>query len=299
MYDVKGWMFQAGMVLGALVATRSPIPARYSTSSSRVPTNNFCYFSLEYPKGEVLEKFLVKSRPTRLGFEGIAWPAKEDARFPESQRGVEICLPMAMLGVPRFDIMRVYGSQSIRYTSVAKYLIGELTFLAVRLHRKEVREQTKFENRFRFTAERISTLRAIIDWRREDVAQGTSRQALRSCFSQFALYTQLFSIRAWEVKGRDKHLAELELVLDSLVSSGDLGRDNHGYIIQGKALQTLSDFETNDRRAKAAERGNTRMFWLTVVITIATAIQAYFVAFPAGALISVPEQASVQSYDGI
>ena len=273
--NIRKWVAHVFIYLLARVATRRPIPEAFSLSSSAKPLHNFCYFALVYPKSEKTEKFLIKSIIPKLGYNGISFPMNAESRFVDSMQGIETCLPYSILGFPHFEILRIYGSQQIVYSNAWEFLAGEFTLLPLRWHRREVRRQHVFERSFRFTCERISTLSAIIDWRREAPKRGTPRQFLRNEFSQFDLYTQLFSYRAWELKDRDQHLAELELVLDSLVSSSDLGHNNNGYFIAGKALQTLSDFETDDRRAKAADRANTRMFWLTVIITLATGIQAY------------------------
>ncbi|MEX5727252.1 hypothetical protein Ga0609869_000605 [Rhodovulum iodosum] len=253
--------------LSAWLATNKPIPERYSLSAGYEVKYNFTYLGFE-EKGVNYSRFLLLEKPRKEGLTGLGWPA-------DASKGVNVSIPFKIIVDPEYDIRRIYGPIEIKYNTLASYIFGETTLKHKREYWKERLAQRVFNRSFRFSAERMDILEKLVDWRRQLLKEGAEGSLSRGRFSHFDFFSLLYSIRAWGLDDRHIYLEELKFVLDSLVASGELSYRDGRYHLEAKALETLSRYEDSRRRHRDQTKQNSRVSLLTLVIAIATALQAF------------------------
>lgn len=254
--------------LGAWLATIRDVPERYSFSSSYESKHNFTYFWFEYSNG-ALRRFIVTQKPLKQGLVGSGWINVEEQAVP-------LCIPYKLMGRPvAYDIRRVIGPLTIEYKSVWKFIFATLLRAPYRKLSAEKRAQRLFANSFRFSAERMDVLQRIVDWRRASGANtGLLYDFERDQFSHVNLLSEMFSIRIWGLAEKDKYLAELKFVMNSLAETGELKKVDTNYSLTPRALETLSKFEESNRVHDDAVSHNRWIKFLTVVIAGAATLQA-------------------------
>jgi hypothetical protein len=102
--------------------------------------------------------------------------------------------------------------------------------------------------------------------------------------SIFDLMTQLHSSRWLNHPNRNRKQCEIKLYLESLVDTGDLKTDTSGYhyLVTGKALQTIQQYEEEERRHNDSVKVQKGIFYLTFFIALAALIQAIKLFCPIG-----------------
>ena len=70
--------------------------------------------------------------------------------------------------------------------------------------------------------------------------------------------------------------AWLELILKSLIETGDIEKTESGYVVTGKSLTTIAQYEEENRRNKTQTRLNVILVFLTAIIAFATVFQTLF-----------------------
>lgn len=107
------------------------------------------------------------------------------------------------------------------------------------------------------------------------------------------LMTDLYTIK-WVLhpQGEPQH-QKLEFYLDSLVATGELEKVKNKYVVSGKALRTIEEYEEQERRHTENVKMQWRMFWLTLAIVVLTLVQAGLVKLPA--LIDLTSQANTNA----
>lgn len=80
---------------------------------------------------------------------------------------------------------------------------------------------------------------------------------------------QLYSRKWFYHPEKDEHKEHLKLLLESFVESGDLKRQDGGYTLSGKALETLANHDLEQQKHQdnlaTAKVGN-RLTWAIVLI---------------------------------
>lgn len=99
-----------------------------------------------------------------------------------------------------------------------------------------------------------------------------------STFSVFQLMTELRSSKWIYHPHSSRAQRRLNLLLDAFVDSGDLHRDGIGYTLAPRAIQTLEAYQESERRHRDATRTQKFIGTLTLLIAIATIVQAYCAA---------------------
>ena len=94
------------------------------------------------------------------------------------------------------------------------------------------------------------------------------------------LMSKLYSNR-WILhpKGREVE-KKLELYLDSLVETGELNKINTEYVVNGKAIVTIENYEEAERRHLDNIRSQRRMIYLTILLAIFALVQAGVIKLP-------------------
>ncbi|MBY3314750.1 hypothetical protein [Rhizobium laguerreae] len=112
------------------------------------------------------------------------------------------------------------------------------------------------------------------------------------------LLTRFYSARWVHRPDKDELMTYYRLLLESLKASGDLADGRHGFRLNPQALNTIADFEQEDRRHRDNYLTQRGIFWLTIVVMLGGLIQAGAAAY--GAWWPKPEaqKAQVQNADG-
>ena len=84
------------------------------------------------------------------------------------------------------------------------------------------------------------------------------------------MFSRIFSEKVWGHPHNQMYLGEFNLVLESLVASGDLQNNNLEYWLDGKALRTLSKYAEQERRHQDFENHNRAIRGLTWVLIFVT-----------------------------
>lgn len=276
------------LYFAANIALRHNVPRRYSLSISDGYIWNFCHFTVRLCNVEGIDKFLILERPTLGGLVGFGYSKDDFIPIGKSEGEMSLyfndenilnpnlCISFSNLDIKSIRINRIYGSQSIEFSSVYLYLLYELLFVHMWRHRYQAYLQKKFQRDFQFSSDRIDILRKIIEWQRELVAKDKNYGSLSAPFSVSQLFSTICTYRVWSLPDHAAYLAELGLVVESLAQSGDLKRENNGlFCVEGKALETLSLFEAEKNRWNSNRKTNIWMVFLTAVLSI-TAILDFF-----------------------
>jgi hypothetical protein len=99
-------------------------------------------------------------------------------------------------------------------------------------------------------------------------------------FSSSNLMTELKSSRWFYHPHSCQAKRRLDLLLDAFVDSKDLVKDGAAYTVAPRAIQMLSVHQENKRRHDDAIKTQRRIVLFTIIIAIATTVQAYYAANP-------------------
>lgn len=157
-------------------------------------------------------------------------------------------------------IEHYYRGYLFNYSSPLKFLLAN----ACNWHRWVVFRDRHFQKRFNrqplIRAERMDLLQYLVE---------SSIQKPRAKFDPLFLGMQLYSRKWFFHPGKDEHKEHLKLLLESFAESGDLKRDNGGYVLSGKAIETLSNHELEKQKHRdniaTAKVGN-NLTWAIVIV---------------------------------
>ncbi len=257
------------------LATRKPVPQRYSLSNDPENRPDFTFFRFNAKDAESGYDFLATS-VREEGIEGVFVGSK-----PEKHG--DGCLKFDQIRDPSYEIARIFRTVAVKYETPIRYILGEV----IQRHRlgywREKRLQNSFNRNFRFRAERMSTLGDLVALHQRKMSDLKLLDFRDRDFDAMDAFTELYTDRVWGHPMTNKYLGEFEFILQSLVSSGELRFENHRYEVQGKALQTLSEYAEDQKRLADQVRHNWIIVWLTVVLALSALSQLPWPAI-AGAL---------------
>lgn len=261
----------------AWLATRRPVPIRYSLGNIDEVRFSFVHFSVFFPEAQELH-FLVAFPSSKESLYGHYVSRKNDLVWDIDEKSwltATSALPFSKLSHANVEIEEIHGPISVTHKSLFLFCLSRVLFLSrLKLLRLRLSLQ-KFNRDFRFSVERMSLLADIVDIQRKRGADTSRRRSIRDEFSANSLYTEKYSLFAWQRNDLQKNLDELRFILDSLVESGDLIRTQSGYRLTGQSLKTLSNYEEDNRRNRASKRSNSVTIFFSFAIALATVVQAW------------------------
>jgi hypothetical protein len=95
------------------------------------------------------------------------------------------------------------------------------------------------------------------------------------------LLTRFYTARWVHRPDKEELMTYYRLLLESLKASGDLADGRQGFKLNPQALNTIADFEQEDRRHRDNYKTQRGIFWLTIVLMFVGAIQAGAAAYQA------------------
>ncbi|SBT11906.1 hypothetical protein [Vibrio celticus] len=164
------------------------------------------------------------------------------------------------------EITHFYKTYDIQYFSLNDYLLkGVLPYYQLTIQFNKTAQV--FYNRKELTrSERMTTLELILEKTIDDREFGVTVYGLSSL---------LHSQRWYYHPDRKRNTNYNELLLESLVESGDLEKDNDVYRLSRHALVSLSQHEQDDRKHKETLSQSKAMTKLTFALIFVGLIQAY------------------------
>jgi hypothetical protein len=192
-----------------------------------------------------------------------------------SRYEVERQIPLATLRLSDFSITHYYGLSSVEYRGIADFILNRLTgwpYLKIRIVRLlDHLGQYVFNKKKLYTKQRIELLKFLVDRALDGQAE----------HNPLDLMSGLYTMRWFLHPQGDQQQNRVEFYLNSLVETGELKHINYKYIVTGKALRTIEEYEEQERKHTENVKMQWRMFWLTVVVAIGTIVQAGLVKLPA------------------
>lgn len=184
------------------------------------------------------------------------------------------CLKIEFLDDEDFVIGHFMPGTTLEYEDPLGFIIGRWIFLSHLIAAKESMTQRLFNMTVRFKRDRIAVLRQLVDYDINHDAPPSQRNES----SLHGYFSDLYGLRAHSHPLYDKESRRLQLILESLVDSGDLVKREIGYRISGKAINTILEFETESKRHRIGVIQN----WLLVVLTAVIAFVPFFLQSSGG-----------------
>lgn len=147
---------------------------------------------------------------------------------------------------------RMYHDIRIRYVSEAEFLVMDWWYpLFVRL--REWLLQSSYQVITPIRAERLVVLAAILDKRLNDNSFDYILE--NDTVTSEEVMVKMFGRRILNHSDGGRISSRIDLILDSLVESGDVERvGDHGFRPKGQAITTVSEAATDERRHRAITR---------------------------------------------
>jgi hypothetical protein len=164
------------------------------------------------------------------------------------------------------EITHFLGLDEFKYVSPRKFLWAHISKWP-QMYRIGQRLRQIFFNRKKLVrVDRMSALRHLVE-------QRIGRREASS--SPVQLLAEIHTFRAFYHPNKEEQIAYSRLLMDSLVSSGDLSHDQGSYKVTPKALVTLAQHDEDNRRHRDNKIVQWLVVWLTLILTIAAAIEAW------------------------
>jgi len=168
-------------------------------------------------------------------------------------------------------IIHHYGLYNLYYNSFLNYILTGWTKIDVikcKIHKLFNNTKQFVFNKKRFAKlDRLEILRALIDMQFSGNGEN---------FMTMDVMTYLYSLMWIMHPGKDEQEHRLQIFIDSFVESGELKFDGScHYTVTGKAINTLSRYEEEERKHQENKKLQNRMVYLTLAIVLVGIVQAY------------------------
>ncbi|MBM3713042.1 MAG: hypothetical protein FJW56_06355 [Actinobacteria bacterium] len=196
-------------------------------------------------------------------------------RWDGNKYALEHSLNLKEIENYKFRVVHHYGLIDIYYKSIYDLAWDYFTrwvFIKIYIINKISSINQYFFNKKRLiTKNRMQLLHFLL---------GDQIDGHNNGFDIHDLMTKLYSIRWVFHPYAESQQNKLELYLGSLVNSGELQKTNENYVVTGKALTTLENFELEEQRHVEAIKLQRKLFWLTLILVIIGLIQSGLIKLP-------------------
>lgn len=201
---------------------------------------------------------MLAERIDNKGVHGKAWGAKG---YTE-----ETTITLEQVKNVKLEITHFYKTNNIQYFSLNDYLLKGVFPYYQLVIRTNKATQIFYNSKELARSERMETLRLILEKTIDDKSFSVTSLGLSSL-----LHTQ----RWYYHPDRERNSNYNNLLLESLVASGDLTKEDNVYKISSHAMVSLSQYEQDDRKHKETLRQSKAMSVLTFVLIIIGTLQVY------------------------
>ncbi len=201
-------------------------------------------------------RFLAKSVSDE-GLTGI-W-------FPEiTGGGYDKTIELSRLKNFTMRIKFYYRERLFEYTSPIEFILHQYLPIPYCWLKLERAKQRLYNVKTLIRQERIDVLRVLL----REVLEGEEK------FDKFWMINRLYGPRSSAHPGFAQLLKYYDMLLDSLVDTGELLKDGTGYVVAPKAFTTIAEYEEDDRRHKNQINLQRLIVVLTVCLVIVGLLQA-------------------------
>ena len=187
----------------------------------------------------------------------------------------EVTISIKDLENDQLNITHYYGLSEVTYDSiydVARHYVTKFIYIKIHIRRYVETTSQYFFNKAKIvTKTRMELLQFMMDDQLDRTDEG---------IHSVSLGLKLYSQRLFRHPSKEAHLSKLNFYLDSLVSSGELKKQDHKYVVTGEAISTIERYEEEERRHTEAVKLQRKMLWLTVIAVIFAVVQSGVVKLP-------------------
>lgn len=172
-----------------------------------------------------------------------------------------------------------YRGVELKYNSSIHYIWSMVTYEAWRIDIKNRFRQIYYNRSLKIRSDRTEILQVIVDEHLRRRSQDGAAALAEVRIDRLEVAQLLYGDGIWGHPRHPEILARLDLIIDSLVDSGDLSADQSRLIVKGKAIASIASRVEEDRRHKDQVEYNNSIKWLTLLLLIAAVAQvlvAYF-----------------------
>ncbi|MFZ4526223.1 MAG: hypothetical protein ACOYOE_11950 [Chlorobium sp.] len=174
----------------------------------------------------------------------------------------------------QLSITHYYGSNEISYKGIIDFAFSRILLLPyIKVHTVRLIEsvdQYFFNKKKLVTKPSIDLLKILME----------REQKGKEFYGTIDLMTILYSIKWLQHPDRELHKKKLNFYIESLVDSGELKRKADKFMLSGKGRQAIENYEEQERKHSDNIKAQRRIFWLSVVIALLTAVQAGLIKLP-------------------
>ena len=191
----------------------------------------------------------------------------------------ETTIPLSELVDVDIHIRHFYGENIIDFEGVGGFLSKRVLLKTYgKIHFKRVREAIKqffYNRRSLQSQERSDILRVLISRKISDAGK-TVLGGDEGRMSLWEVLVELYGTGYIKHPDHKERLRETELLLDSLVESGEANKlDTFTYAATPKAVVTIDQVDREEREYRDSSRMQNRVVALTFVLAIAAVTQAF------------------------
>lgn len=197
--------------------------------------------------------------------------------FSNSER-FDCCLTYSFCKGLKLNIRHWSGSVEIDYMSASKYLWGTFSLLGKRAALIERFKQSRYDRSLRVRDDRTEILQLVVDEHLRRRSKEGAPVLGTVKIDKMEVFQLLYGERVWGHPRSEELFARLDLIVDSLIVSGDLREEDHRLIVSGKSVETISSNVAEDRKHRDQVGYNNAIKWLTVGLLV-TAIAQVWVAY--------------------
>lgn len=186
----------------------------------------------------------------------------------------DVTIPLDEINFKDISVHHYYGLAQVRYTGIYDLAINRLTLWPyIKIHLTRVAErlgQHAFNKKKLVTKQKVDLLRVLLSRHLEG----------ETSFDSLHLMSELYTTKWILHPDGDAQRRKLDLHLDALAHTGELQRQQDGYVLTGRALSAIEEYEEQERRYTENVMTQKRMVWLTLAIVLLTLVQAGVVKLP-------------------
>ena len=182
-----------------------------------------------------------------------------------SKFSLEASIPHSLARNLSFEINHYYKQFDFTYKSILSYiLVGASGLDYLRAYTDKIK-QFWFNKRELVLSDRIDILKLLVD---ETISNKDYE------FDEFSIPNHMHGLRWFLHPDQSRQQRYYKLLLESLESSGDIGNGKHRYILTGKALETISKYEGEERKHQEVMSQSKAIKWITAALIAVGLIQA-------------------------
>jgi hypothetical protein len=212
------------------IALKKPAPERIRLSSPGCLENDFFETNITIPS--LNWKFLAQSKELG-GYSGFLWENDKNGR------NATLLSKTLERNDFTFEITHYYQGYQFVYTSPLHLMFSRATYRHKIAKIKDKLAQSIFNKKTLIRSERMELLNYIVEKTIDQPSYTTDSMSIG---------THMYSNRWFHHPKRKEHQAHFKLILESLVESGELNNTDYRYSVTGKALATLSEYESDQQK---------------------------------------------------